>query len=76
MRSTNKCVMATVRIFEILQRQEDGLISINHPFPNPLIALDLITSVQKTLIEQCAKTMEPKKESQIITGEQGKALIT
>lgn len=68
--------MATVPILIINQRTEDGMISINTNLPNPLLILDLLTTVQKTVINQCAEVLEPKKQSQIITGEQGKVLIT
>ena len=63
-------------IFQVVQRTEDNAISINHSFPNPLIALDLLASIQKTLINQCAQVMEPKKESQIIKGESEKLILT
>jgi hypothetical protein len=68
--------MASQIIFQITQRTEDNAIAINHSFPNPLIALDLLASVQKTLINQCAQTMEPKKECQIIKGESEKLILT
>ena len=68
--------MASHVLLQIVQRDEDGKIAINHSFPNPLIALDLIASIQKTLINQCAQTMEPKKESQIIKGESEKLILT
>lgn len=68
--------MATIPILTINQRTEDGAISLNTNLPNPLLVLDLLLTVQRSVVEQCARTLEPKKESTIITGEQGKVLLT
>ena len=59
--------MATVPLLVINQRTDDGAISIETNLPNPLIILDLLNTVSRQYIELCAKTLEPKKESQIIT---------
>ena len=68
--------MPTIPIFQVMQRSEDGAIFVNHSFPSPLIALDLLATVQRNLVMDAMQKMELKKESAIITGEQGKALIT
>jgi hypothetical protein len=63
-----------VTLLQVVQRTEDNKILINHSLPNPLIALDLLLEVQKTLIHQAGQVMELKKESAIITHQE--ALIT
>lgn len=68
--------MPTVTILTINQRTEDGAISINTSLPNPLIVLDLLVTVQKQYIAQAAQVMELKPEAKLITGEQGKNIIT
>ena len=68
--------MPMIPLITVVQRTEDGKILINHNLPNPLIALDLLTEVQKTLIHQGLQVLELKAEANLITGEQGKALIT
>lgn len=68
--------MASVPILQIMQRTEDGAIFINHSFPNPLIALDLLATVQRNLVADAMQKMEMKPESALITGENGKAFIT
>jgi hypothetical protein len=68
--------MPMVKLLEVVQRTEDGKILINHVLPNPLMALDLITEIQKTLIHQAVQVMELKAEAKLITGENGKALVT
>jgi hypothetical protein len=66
--------MPMVTLLQVVQRTEDNKILINHSLPNPLIALDLLLEVQKTLIHQAGQVMELKKESAIITHQE--ALIT
>ena len=68
--------MATHVILTVTQRDEDGKIALNTSIPNPLIILDLLTVVQKTMIAEALSKMEVKKESAIITGQSQKDLIT
>lgn len=68
--------MPMVRIFEVFQRTEDSEIIMNSSIQNPLFVLDLLITAQKMYVSKAAQTMEFKKESSLITGEQGKAIIT
>ena len=68
--------MATVPILVISQRTEDSKISIDTQIPNPLMVVDLLLTAAKSYVAQAGATMELKPQSAIITGEQGKSLIT
>ena len=68
--------MPMVTLLQVVQRTEDNKILINHSLPTPLIALDLMLEVQKTLINQASHVMEMKQEAKLITGENGKAILT
>ncbi len=66
--------MPMVKIFEILQRTEDSGIVMNSSIQNPLYVIDLLINAQRSYLEQVARSMEMKQS--IITGEEGKAIVT
>ena len=68
--------MPIVPLLIIKQRTEDGVISIDTQVPNPLLVVDLLLTAAKSYVAQADKVMEPKKETSIITGEQGKTILT
>lgn len=68
--------MPTVPILVIAQRTEDGMIAVNTQIPDPLAVLELLCLAQKTIIQDARNKLEVKAESKLITGENGKAILT